>query len=498
MRINKEIDFLFINSPDAFTQYVGSKLNSAVLKYPIISFASLAAALRQEGARVAILDLGIVGNFNGLEKVFEEIEPKYIGFTTTTPLFSQIAEMSSRCKQILGKKVTIIAGGPHVTALPEESLSSSEIDIVVFGEGEKTIIDIWKGKKLNEINGIYYKNNGEIVKTPRREWIENLDELPFLAVDLFDSRFYHSVKMLSRATPNFHFESSRGCTGTCTFCNKNISGNRFRAKSPERVVAEIEYVLSHGYKEIRFIDDQFNADIDRAIRICELIIKKKMKFPWSIATGIRVDSVNEELFSIAKRAGCYQISIGFESGDQATLDSIRKGVTLEQSLNCIKMIQRFGIETIGFFMFGLPADTEETLEKTIKFAMQLRPDYAKVTIMTPLPGTALFRQFETKGLIKSREWEKYTFHLCQEIYKHPNLEFSTLQYYYNKFYQKFYLNPGFLFRKFVKSIKDFSIAADLTYALQTFMPAVFSPRLFSFKNAYECYEATVAKKIPVK
>ena len=495
MKGKKEIDFLLINPPNAFAQYVGSKLNSAVLKYPLIGLASLAAVLRHEGARVAILDLGIVGNYNGIEKVFEKIKPKYIGFTGTTPLFPKVVELSSKCREILGNEVTLLVGGPHATAVPEESLTSSEIDILIFGEGERTIVEIWKGKKLSEIKGIYYKDNGKIVKTAHRERIESLDELPFLAVDLFDSQNYHSAKALSKATPNFQYESSRGCRGTCTFCNKNISGTQFRPKSPERVVSEIEYILSHGYREIRFVDDQFNADLDRAIKICELIIKKKLKFPWSLASGIRVDSVNEEFFKVAKKSGCYQTGIGFEAGDQAALNSIGKGVTIEQSLKCMSLIRKAGIEAIGFFIFGLPADTEETMEETIRFALKLRPDYAKATILMPFPGTALFRQYESKGLIKTKEWDKYNFHLVNEVYKHPTLEFETLQNYYNKFYREFYLSPHFLYRKLLGSIKNFSLVGNLIFGLQTFFPAVFTPNLFVFKDAYECYEETIAKRL---
>lgn len=491
----KEIDFLLVNPPNAFAQYIGSKLNSAVLKYPVLSLASLAAVLRQEGARVAILDLGIVGNYDGLERVFEKVRPRYIGFTGTTPLFPKVVEVSTRCKQILGNEVTILVGGPHATAVPEESLQSSAIDILVYGEGERTIVDIWKGKKLSEIRGIYYKDNGKVVKTTLRELIPSLDDLPFLAVDLYESKFYHSAKQLSKATPNFQYESSRGCKGVCTFCNKNISGTRFRMKSPERVVSEIEYILSHGYKEIRFVDDQFNADIDRAIKICELIIKKNLKFPWSLASGIRVDTVNEEFFRMAKKAGCHQMGIGFEAGTQESLNSIKKGITLEQSLNCMKLLRKVGIETIGFFILGLPEDTEESMEETINFALKLRPDFAKATILIPFPGTTLFRQYEQKGLIKTREWDKYNFHLVKEIYKHPTLDFSVLQKYYDRFYIKFYLSPVFLYRKLLSSVQNFSLVDNLNVGLQTFLPSMFAPQLFSFKDAYECYEETIAKKI---
>lgn len=491
-----EIDFLFINPPNAFAQYIGSKLNSAVLKYPLLSFASLAAVLRQAGAKVAILDLGTVGNYHKLDKVLTEVRPKYIGFTGTTPLFPQVAEMSFKCREVLGNDVVIVLGGPHATALPEECLQNSAIDIVVFGEGERTIVDIWNGKQLNNVPGIYYKDNGKIIKTLQRSLIEKLDELPYLAVDLYKSELYLSAKALSKATPNFQYESSRGCYGTCTFCNKNISGRTFRPKSPERVVNEIEYILTLGYKEIRFVDDQFNADIERAIKICELILKKNLKFPWSLASGIRVDTVNEEFFQIAKRSGCYQIGVGFEAGSQEALKSVAKGITIEQSLNCMRLIRKAKIEAIGFFIFGMPKDTIETMDETINFAVKLMPDYAKATILMPFPGTALFKQYEKQGLIKTRDWSKYNFHLVQEVYRHPTLDFETLQKYYHKFYKSFYLHPHFIFRRFLKSIKMLSTFSDITFGLQTFVPSVFAPKLFNFNDAYECYKYIIGDRNP--
>ena len=492
---DREIDFLFINSPNAFAQYIGSKLNSAVLTYPLLSFASLAAVLREKGARVAILDLGIVGNDNGIEQVLKELKPKYVGFTATTPLFPKIAELGSKIRRILEDRVTLLLGGPHATALPEESLKSSEFDILVFGEGEETVVDIWEGKELGDINGIYYKENGKIIKTARRKPIADLDQLPFVAVDLFDSENYHGAKALSKAMPNFQYESSRGCNGVCTFCNKNIFGYKFRPKSPERVVEEIEFILSNGYKEIRFVDDQFNSDIDRGIKICELIIRKGLKFPWSLASGMRVDTVNEEFFRIARRAGCYQIGVGFESGTQTGLDSISKNITIEQSRKCMAMMKNEGIEVLGFFILGLPNDTEESMEETIKFAVKLKPDFAKATILMPFPGTRLFNQYERKGLIKTRNWEKYNFHQIRDVYRHPILDFATLDHYYEKFFWRFYLHPYYIGRKLLSSYKSKTIKDNFISGLQTFFPSRFVPSIFKYRDAYEYYEDVIAKRL---
>lgn len=467
-------DLLLINPPSAFASYTGTRVNAVVQNYPVLSLAYLAAAARGAGFSVAILDLGIEKEpYNILQKKISELTPRLVGVTATTPLFHEAALLSRLVKEQLGEKVKLILGGPHATALPHASLVESVFDIVVSGEGEETLVEILQGKLLSDVAGISYKNGTEILSNQRRIPTENLDSLPFPALDLFDMSRYSCSRVLSKASPLCNYTSSRGCVFGCTFCNKNIFGRRFRGRSPALVVDEIEYMLSSGIKEIRVIDDMFTTDMPRAKKICELIIQRELKFPWTLSAGLRVDAIDMEFLKLAKQAGLYQVAVGFESGDQKSLDSICKGIKVEQSYQAIKAIRKAGLESVGFFMFGLPADTEESLRKTTKLALDLMPDYAKVTVTVPFPGTELYQQYKRQGLIKSKDWNLYNLHRAAEIYQHPKLSHQTLEKYYHDFYFKFYLNPRYLWRRLWLSLKNGTLLLDIYYGLQTFFPKLF-------------------------
>jgi radical SAM superfamily enzyme YgiQ (UPF0313 family) len=370
----------------------------------------------------------------------------------------------------MGSGVTLVIGGPHPSALPEETLRESDYDIVVTSEGDETIVDIAAGKALAETRGIYYKDNGRISSTPARERIKNLDALPFPALDMFQLERYKCSKIVSRKTPMSDLMTSRGCVYDCSFCGKKIYGRRFIAKSPERVIEEIKYMLSLGFKEIRFVDDMFTTDMKRAKTICEMILRAGLKFPWNLAAGLRVECVDAEFLALAKRAGLYQVSIGFESGDQACLDSIDKGITLEQSIKAMEIVKKSGLESVGFFMLGLPAETEESMKKTLDFAVKLMPDFAKVTITMPLPDARLYWDWEKQGLIKSRDWKQYKLHGGGAIYEHPTLSRDKLEKYYDLFYRKFYLNPRYLLRRTRISIMRGTFFTEAYYGLKTFAP----------------------------
>lgn len=464
-------DILFVNPPSAFGAYKDTKVKVFRQVFPLLSFMSLSGMAKREGFKTALADLGIeeFESYKVLAKKIKELKPRYVGITSTTPLFFEVVEIARIVREILGTDVKIIYGGPHATALPEESLLNSEIDIVVISEGEETLKEILKGARLADIKGVYYKENGNVLSTSPRGFIENLDTLPMPDISLYDINRYHCSKLVSKGTPVLHMETSRGCPGRCTFCNKNIYGRRFRTKSPERVIEEMKYFIKYGAGEFRIIDDQFATDIARSKKICTMMLKENIRVPWNLANGVRVDRVDEEFLELAKKAGCYQVGIGFESGDQASLDSIDKDINLEQAAKAMAMVKKSGLESVGFFILGLPADTEESMKRTINFAVKMMPTYAKTTVLLPLPGTRVFEQFEKEGRIKTKDWSQYNFHKVGDVYIHPHLSAETLKKYYNMFYRSFYFNPSFLKMRIIKSLKDHTFWRDVYYGAKTFI-----------------------------
>lgn len=470
---NKKV--LLIDPPGTSRVYSTSKIKAAMPVVPSISLATLAGALLKEGYKdVRILDLNLSDDPEvELQKAVETYKPDFVGITFVTPLFVLACKI---CEQI--KKdhpdVIVMGGGVHSTTLPKETLEKSQFDLVVMGEGENTLVELISGKNREEINGIAYKKGGKVFVNPPRPLIENLDDLPFPAWHLYDIDKYFSSYLNSRKNPVGPIETSRGCTFGCCFCNKTIFGRRFRAKSPERVVDEIERMLKLGFKELHIWDDNFSTDMERAKSICDLIVKKGLKFPWNIFNGLRVDRIDEELAFKLKKAGCYRTSLGIESGNQDVLNTIGKNITLDKVRHAAKLLKKAKIERLGFFILGLPGETEKTMEDTINFAKELKLDFAKTGIVSPFPGTPLYEKWEKEGRILSRNWSEYIFHATGKLaYKHPNLDSETIWKYYNKFYRKFYLNPHFILNRFLKGVKSGKLFKDIYYFLKMILSGQF-------------------------
>ena len=464
-------NILFVNTPSCFDSYTGTRVNAVVQVYPILSHAILAAVAKSKGKKVEILDLGIVLDWQKvLINKLKEFKPDMVCMSCTTPLFPEVADVSFLIRKHVDENVLLAVGGPHATALPEECLRLSAFDVLIAGEGEIGFGAILDGDAYKKTPGVYYKDGEDIFSTPGFSYVKNLDEVPFPAFELYDMSKYKCPRILNKVSPMTNYMTSRGCCFHCSFCNKNIFGQKVRYKSPEVVIEEIKYMLNVGIREVRIIDDMFTTDMNRAKTICEMIIQNDLKFPWTLSAGLRVDHVDMEFLKLAKKAGLYQLGLGFESGDQKSLDSIDKGIKIEQSYKTMEMVKKAGLESVGYFMLGLPEDTEDSLKKTLKFAKKLSPTYAKATITIPFPGTKLYENYERDGRIKSKDWSVYNLHSIADIYDHPNLSTETLEKYYHRFYYDYYLRPGFLVSSTIRTIRDLTFFHHVYFGFQTFFP----------------------------
>lgn len=453
--------------PPARELYAKAKVRVALPESPSLTYATLAAPLTKVGHKVEILDLDMVSQpAKELEQKLDGFSPDYVGINCTTPLVKKVKHIASIVKKHNANTI-VVAGGPHPSSLPESLLVDSDIDIVCVGEGDFTMAEIVSVPDFSGIKGICYKKDGEVISNPRREYIADLDQLPFPDWSLFDLNKYKTPHLSCRRNPVGAMETSRGCTFGCTYCNKNIFGRTFRVKSPQRVVAEMEYMLGIGFKEIHIMDDGFTTNLDRAKQICDLIKQRGLNFPWHLHNGIRVDRVDREFLVKARDAGCYGVTFGIESGDEGVLNNIHKGITLEQVRQVFEWTKEVGIETLAFFMIGLPGETEETMQKTINLAKELDPDYTKVSILLPLPGTPLHHDFEQEGYIKSKDWALYNQHEPSGVYDHPNLDWETIHHYYDRFYRRFYLRPHTVWKQLRKDAFSVNLFYDFAYVLRT-------------------------------
>jgi len=198
----------------------------------------------------------------------------------------------------------------------------------------------------------------------------------------------------------------------------------------------------------------------RAKEVCLEILRRKLKFPWASLNGIRADKVDFDFLKLAKRSGCWQVGFGIETGDQDILDRINKKLTLSQVENAVSLANKAGINTFGFFIFGLPGETEASMEKTIEFAKSLPLDIAKFDICIPYPGTPYYKELMAENRIKSFDWSRYVCHQTKDaLFEHSNLDWEVLEAYYKKAFKEFYLRPAYIYRRFRRSL----IMGDLLY-----------------------------------
>ncbi|WP_455240619.1 B12-binding domain-containing radical SAM protein [Methanothermobacter tenebrarum] len=411
-------DIIFINPLDK--THVSEMLE---LQAPPLNLMYLGASLEKASFSVKILDDNLKRwGYEQITKLVEKLNPFIIGVTATTATIKNSLEYIKSIKRILPDVLTII-GGPHPTFLPIDTLKAlKELDVVVIGEGEETFTELAekyekKGEKgLEEVKGIAYRDQSKIRVNDPRPLIRDLDSLPFPARHLVPFKEYETTK-----NDQAHIITSRGCIYSCEYCSSSlIMGKKFRARSPENVVDEIEE-LYDKYKigEIGFIDDTFVLNKRRAHRIAEEIKERSLDITWS--TSSRVNTINKQLLSNLKSAGLQSIYYGVESGSQRVLDLMNKKITLKQSEDAVKIAKDLEIEVMASFMFGYPGETPAEMDKTIDFSIKLDPDYAQYSILTPFPGTPIYYKVEKRGLIE-KDWEKYT--VLEPVIKYEKLGLS--------------------------------------------------------------------------
>lgn len=458
---------LFVVPPYYRAVYGNAVVKSVTSQsYMVLSLATIAAPALKSGHRAAILDLNLYEDHDAkLAATVKELKPDVVAISATSPIFHIASQYAQKIRQMLPEAL-LITGGVHPTIFPEDSIRNSQFDIAVFGEGEESFTEILDGKPLAEITGIAWRKGSEVTLNPRRPGFVDIDAMPFPAYELYEVNKYNHPAAVARRNPVASMETSRGCFGQCNYCN--MRSVKFRYKSFERIMAEIEYALKTGFREIHFVDDNFAANQKRAKSICEEIIRRKLDMTWQPRGGLRVDTVDAELFALMKRSGVWSIPFGIESGNQSVLDAIKKGIKLDQVRRAVTLAHNAGLRTEGYFMIGLKGETEQTIRDSIAFAKSLDLDLAKFAITIPLPGTPWFDELDRAGLIKTKDWSKYTFSSSpHDIYTHPTLAAGVIDFYYYRAHRAFYFRPRYIARRVLTDIRNGDIFTDIKTFFQT-------------------------------
>ncbi len=404
-----------------------------------------------DGVDVRVLDAHVENlGLKEVEREMRKLRPDIVGITCTTFTLLDVLAIAKVAKSI-DERIKVVLGGPHVNIFPEETLAFNEVDYIVLGEGELTFTELVRslmsGGDLSKVPGLVYKSSSGVVNTGFRGFITDLDSLPFPARHLTPYKKYRSIigdKVITNMI------TSRGCPYRCIFCYRPHLGKKFRARSPRNVVDEMEVCEKMGIEEILMYDDTFNCDEQRVLEICKEVKERGLRVKWDIRA--RVDKVNAEMMKALSEAGCIRIHFGVESGSQRVLENLRKDITLDQALNAFKLAREHGIETVAYFMLGNPGEGVNELRDTLKFAFKLDPDYCLFSILTPYPGTPLYKLGLEKGLFTDY-WREFAAKPSPDFTPPAWEEFFTrkeLTHLLNYVYRRFYLRPTYILKRLLK------------------------------------------------
>ena len=400
---------------------------------PPLGILQVAAMFEQAGHPVHALDFSVMPMDGRLQRAIQKHDPAFIGFSCTAPGLPAVQQMVREIRD-MGCEAVILCGGYDATARPEVYLQRGLADVVVLGEGEFTaplVVASWPD--VDDIPGLAFIRNGELVQTGPGARVTDLDALPWPSRHLLPMNLYKlapGYRQNPRSTSVFF---NRGCPHRCTFCDKTIFGQKMTFRSPESMVDELEFLVrTYDVNEFRFHDDRFLVHPRRAERLLDLMIERDLGITWFCAE--RCDRLDARLLAKMKRAGCYRIEAGVEAGSQRVLDLVKKGVKKGSAVEGFRRAQDAGIGILSNFILGFPTETREEMEETIDFAIELDPDYAAFFMFQPYPGTAIAEDF---GLPWDDDHRRFS-RLPHDSYTLANHETERV---IDLAYRRFYLHP---------------------------------------------------------
>lgn len=392
--------------PDGYVAGRGGRfLKYVVNLVPPLGLLSLAAVLERDGHTVALHDAALA-TVEEIAARAREFHPDLIGISATTPSLRSARTAAARLRADHPGK-TLVIGGAHPSAVPDDLVHLPEFDLLVRGEGEEPLRALARGADPATTPGMVARlPDGGLRYGPDPQRIANLDDLPLPAYHLIPPlREYIPTAASCRAMPLATVMTSRGCPAHCTFCDRAVFGQQVRRRSVAHVLAEIDWLVrEQGVREIRFFDDTFTFHPEWVRELCAALARRRPRLPWTCLT--RVDRADPDLFRVMHDAGCWQVLFGLESGDDAILTLLRKGTTVAQNRAAVRLARAAGLEVRGDFLVGVPGETVAALAATLRFAVEEKLDFAHFNRFEPFPGTDLYRdEYAAKG--RAPDWDEF-------------------------------------------------------------------------------------------
>lgn len=451
-----KFSFISVSPNEGIDEREGRK---SIAAFPPLSILYLAAVLEERGFEISVLDQAALGlTVEETVQWVEKEKPDVLGFSTLTTSGQTAGLISIEVKEKNPNIITVF-GNHHATFNAERILKKySSVDIVVRGEGEKTVVELAncleKGGDLKEVKGINFKKEGKMVSTADQSLIEDLDSVPFPDRKLLDGDYHCLIAGANVAPKKFtSIVTSRGCVYECRFCScKELAKSRWRPRSAENTLEEMRFLASKGYKQLIFVDDAFTMNPKRVIEICRGMRREKLDFEW-ICEG-RVDICSYSMIHEMVNAGCRVLYLGIENANQRILDYYNKRITPKQSETAVKTAKKAGVDVVaGSFIIGAPDETYEEIWNTMKFAQRVPIDIPQFNILGAHPGNAIWNEFVAKGFIDPEIWWEKGVAVC-EVYPYAKLRRDEImQIMHNAFFQHV-SRPSFLAKQLVQTLKS--------------------------------------------
>jgi len=411
--------------------------------HPPLGIAYIASFLRQNNCDVRIRDMTFDNSIENIQSLIHSFSPDIIGIQILSANLNNAKIVAKLAKKIKPDSL-VVAGGPHPTVLQDEVISIDEIDAVVIGEGELTLLDLVRavesGSSLSAVDGIYFKENGSVVKNRPRDGIEDLDALPFPARDLLPMEKYLSIIPIEPTpAPSTSIVTSRGCVFKCHFCHPislKLFGHKIRRRSPKNIVDEIATLVNkYKLRGFEIVDDLFAMNDRYVQEFCDGLIDRGLKLKWRCNS--RIDTLSPEMLSAMKKAGCIALIFGVESGSQRMLDLMNKKITVEETKKAFRLCKEARISAMANILIGYPGETKESLTETVNLISEIKPEMLSLNVATPMPGTDLHDMVKREGKLKVQSPSDYRRDFYGGI-ELDNVTETELMYYAKKAYEAFY------------------------------------------------------------
>ncbi len=448
--------------------------------YPPLGLLYLATCLQNAGYEAKIIDcVPMKIGYEQLEKEISEYKPFMVGVTTYTPMMWDVLTTVNLAKKTCPETYTIL-GGHHPTLYPSESIKYENVDFIIQGEGEESLVKLVQALETNQsneelakIDGIgFFRENTEYLSAIKA-YVKNIDELPipdrsFLPFDIYKS-------IVGRNDMLATVMSSRGCPFRCTFCF--TPNKKYRSRSNENILKEVNYLVDLGFKEIFFFDDLFALKNEKVIEFSKALRQQNIKIDWSFRA--RVTTITQELIEEIKKSGVHRIQFGIESGVDATLKRIKKDTNTQLIRNAIGLCKKNGIQTVGSFIIGLPQETKDDILQTIKFSRQIGLTYAQYNIFMPYPFTEAYLKGLKDGVFNKDFWKTYADDPINETDKFV-MEYWTKEVsaeflfeISRKAFKRFYFRPSVIWDKLlsIQSFQEFKYAVIGAISVFKFKPS---------------------------